>query len=163
MVKPEDGNYALRASPIVGVGGMYATSNGAFKIVTTAAQVPTTFDHQTWKITAVEGKEHTYKIVWHHKHEISLGDSWALEDVNKAVPHGPIILAAEVFEWHITPTNNEIPDTYYIQPVTKAVGANYYVGTNEDDQVVIKILPILGHPVIEPPYWQLDPEQHITY
>lgn len=47
MVKPEDGNYALRASPIVGVGGMYATSNGAFKIVTTAAQVPTTFDHQT--------------------------------------------------------------------------------------------------------------------
>ena len=35
--------YILRASPAVGVGGMYATGNGAFKIVTVAAQVPDTF------------------------------------------------------------------------------------------------------------------------
>ena len=45
MVK--NGNYTLRASPVVGVGGMYATSNGTFKIVTTAAQVPSTVDRQT--------------------------------------------------------------------------------------------------------------------
>ena len=43
----ENGNYTLRAAPIVGVGGTYATSNGTFKIVTTAAQVPPNFDRQT--------------------------------------------------------------------------------------------------------------------
>lgn len=42
-----NGNHTLRASPVGGVGGMYATSNGAFKIVTTAAQVPPFFDRQT--------------------------------------------------------------------------------------------------------------------
>jgi hypothetical protein len=42
-----NGNYTLRASPVGGVGGMFATSNGTFKIVTVAAQVPPTFDRQT--------------------------------------------------------------------------------------------------------------------
>ena len=41
-----NGLYTLRASPVAGVGGMYATGNGAFKIVTVAAKVPKTFDHQ---------------------------------------------------------------------------------------------------------------------
>lgn len=53
----ENGLYTLRASHAVGVGGMYATGNGAFKIVTVAAQVPDTFARQTWKITAVYGKK----------------------------------------------------------------------------------------------------------
>ena len=46
----ENGLYTLRASPVAGVGGMYATGNGTFKIVTVAAQVPTTFDRQTVSI-----------------------------------------------------------------------------------------------------------------
>ncbi|EDR09300.1 uncharacterized protein LACBIDRAFT_293818 [Laccaria bicolor S238N-H82] len=149
----ENGNYTLRASPVAGVGGTYATSNGTFKIVTTAAQGPSSFGRQTWKITAVEGKKDTYTIVLLHGHDISLGGSWSLKD-NKAVPHGPIITTEEVIEWHITPTNNEIPNTYYIQPITKAVGASYYVGTDEDNQVVINVIPgILLPPDIEA-YWQ---------
>jgi len=43
----ENGLYTLRASPIAGPGGMYATGNGTFKVITTAAQVPSTFDRQT--------------------------------------------------------------------------------------------------------------------
>ena len=43
----ENGNYTLRAAPIVGVGGTYATSNGTFKIVTTAAQGPPNLGRQT--------------------------------------------------------------------------------------------------------------------
>ena len=48
-VMVENGLYTLKASPVVGVasGGMYATGNGTFKIVTVAAQVPSTFDRQT--------------------------------------------------------------------------------------------------------------------
>ncbi|EDR09329.1 uncharacterized protein LACBIDRAFT_326033 [Laccaria bicolor S238N-H82] len=120
MVKT--GNYKLRASPAAGVGGMYATSNGTFKIVTTAAQVPSTFERQTWRITVVEGKKDTYTIVLVHKDEIALGGSWALDNVNEGyedVPRGPIITAAEVFEWHITPTNNtSIHNTYLLRILT---------------------------------------------
>jgi hypothetical protein len=48
-----------------------------------------------------------------HKDDVTLGGSWALDGVNEAVPHGPIITAAETFEWHITPTGNaEIPNTF---------------------------------------------------
>ena len=43
----QNGLYTLRASPVVGVGGMYMTGNGALKVVTVAAQVPDTFDRQT--------------------------------------------------------------------------------------------------------------------
>jgi hypothetical protein len=43
----ENGLYTFRASPVVGLGGMYATGHGTFKNVTVAAQVPTNFDHQT--------------------------------------------------------------------------------------------------------------------
>ena len=42
-----NGLYTLRASPVVGVGGMYVYGNGALKAVTVAAQVPDTFDRQT--------------------------------------------------------------------------------------------------------------------
>lgn len=43
----ENGLYTLRASPVAGVGGLYATGNGISKIVTVAAQVPKTFSRQT--------------------------------------------------------------------------------------------------------------------
>jgi hypothetical protein len=43
----EDGLYTLRASPVAGVGGMYATWNGTFKVVTVAAEVPKNFGRQT--------------------------------------------------------------------------------------------------------------------
>ena len=142
MVK--NGNYKLRASPVVGVGGMYATSNGTFKIVTTAAQVPSTFDRQTvsfcvlvchlfdhtnlaaslpqWKITAVEHKKDTYTIVLVEQDDISLGGSWALDNINEAVPHGPIITAEEVFEWVITPTNDDLPPNTYKYVVYGCLG-----------------------------------------
>jgi hypothetical protein len=40
-----NGNYTLRASPVVDVGGMFVTSNGTFKTLVTA--VPPYFDRQT--------------------------------------------------------------------------------------------------------------------
>ena len=40
------GQYALRGAPFTGIGGMYATGNGVDKVVTTAAEVPSTVDAQ---------------------------------------------------------------------------------------------------------------------
>lgn len=150
----ENGLYTLRASPVAGVGGMYATGNGTFKIVTVAAQVPTTFDRQTWKITAVHGKKDTYTIVQHHKHDISLGGSWSLED-NLSVPHGPVITAEEHIEWEITPANNGIAKTYFIQAIHKFDGRHaWFVGTDHKNEVVIVPSPVLFPPFPDRPYWQ---------
>ena len=40
------GQYALRAPPFNVIGVVYATGNGVDKVVTTAAQVPSTADAQ---------------------------------------------------------------------------------------------------------------------
>ena len=40
------GQYALRAHPFNVIGVVYATGNGVDKVVTTAAQVPSTADAQ---------------------------------------------------------------------------------------------------------------------
>ena len=41
------GQYALRGAPsVTGIGGLYATGNGVDKVVTTAAEVPSTVDAQ---------------------------------------------------------------------------------------------------------------------
>ncbi|EDR09314.1 uncharacterized protein LACBIDRAFT_293824 [Laccaria bicolor S238N-H82] len=152
----ENGLYTLKASPVVEAasGGMYATGNGTFKIVTVAAQVPTTFDRQTWKITAVRGKKDTYTIIQHHKHDISLGGSWSLED-NLSVPHGPVITAEEHIEWEITPANNA--DTYFIQAIHKSDGHNgWFVGTDHKNEVVIIRSPIFTPPFPDRPYWQFN-------
>lgn len=155
LVLVESGLYTLRASPVAGVGGMYATGNGAFKVVTVAAQVPKTFGRQTWKITAVEGKKDIYTIVLHHKYDISLGESWSLED-NLATPRGPIITTPEDIEWQIYPANNGIPDTFFIKPVAKPSGRlTWFVGTNDKNQVVIKTSPVLLPPFPDRPYWQI--------
>jgi hypothetical protein len=46
MSIPLDALHTLRASPVVGVGGVYATWNGIGDIVTVAAEVPGTVEHQ---------------------------------------------------------------------------------------------------------------------
>ena len=46
QLAPIDGVYTLRASPVAGVGGVYATGNGLSHIVSVAAQVPKYFDRQ---------------------------------------------------------------------------------------------------------------------
>lgn len=55
------GQYVLRASPFSGIGGMFATGNGIDEVVTTAAEVPSTFDAQFWDVIAVEGKDIHYR------------------------------------------------------------------------------------------------------
>lgn len=42
----DDGIYTLRASPVAGVGGLYATGNGLSHVVSVAAHVPKYFDRQ---------------------------------------------------------------------------------------------------------------------
>ena len=42
----ESGYYTLKAGPVIGVGGMYATENGLENIVSLAAQVPSTVERQ---------------------------------------------------------------------------------------------------------------------
>jgi hypothetical protein len=46
MSIPFDALHTLRASPVVGVGGVYATWNGIDKTVTVAAEVPPIAEHQ---------------------------------------------------------------------------------------------------------------------
>ncbi|KIK00076.1 hypothetical protein K443DRAFT_618242 [Laccaria amethystina LaAM-08-1] len=151
----EDGLYTLRASPVAGVGGVYATGNGTFKVVTVAAKVPKNFGRQTWKITAVKGKKNIYTIVLHHKHDISLGGSWSLED-NLAIPRGPIITTPADIEWEIFPANKGIHDTFFIKPVAKFNGrVTWFVGTNDKKEVAIKTSPVLLPPFPDRPYWQI--------
>lgn len=151
-----DALHTLRASPVVGVGGVYATWNGINEIVTVAAEVPGTVEHQLWKIQEVKGKEGIYTIVRLTK-EGAFDGSWSLKD-NAAVPHGPIIISKETVEWHIDHIKNGVPHAITIRPVTKAVGVAWYVGTDDTNQAVIKALPI--ERAVEPPYWQFNAHHH---
>jgi len=49
----QSGNYSLRPGPVVGVGGEYATGNGPDKIVTLAAEVPSTAGRQVVSINSL--------------------------------------------------------------------------------------------------------------
>lgn len=151
-----DALHTLRASPVVGVGGSYATWNGIDEIVTVAAEVPSTVAHQLWKIEEVKGKEGIYTIV-RHTAEGSSDGSWSLKD-NAAVPHGPIIISKETVEWRIDHIKNGVSHAITIRPVTKAVGNDWYVGTDDTNQVVIKAFPIES--VGERPYWQFKAHHH---
>ena len=44
------GLYTLRAGPVVGLGGLYATGNGDNKDVTVAPQIPPPVEHQVVSI-----------------------------------------------------------------------------------------------------------------
>ncbi|KIK04820.1 hypothetical protein K443DRAFT_92300 [Laccaria amethystina LaAM-08-1] len=143
-----DGLYTLKATPFIPV---YATNNGLKEIVTILEQNPSTVERQIWNIYAVEGKQDVYHVYV----DTFVGrEGWALKD-DSSVPHGPIITTREhIGEWHIDSLHNGRPFSYTIRPVTKAVGAAYYVATNNESQVVVKALPITDRDV---PYWQIQP------
>lgn len=130
---------------------MYGTTNGLDEIVTIVEEKLSTVRRQIWHIQPVEGKKDVYHILF----EAWAGsEGWALKD-DSSVPHGPIISTRErIAEWHIEHAENGRSFAYTIRPVTKAVGAAYYTATNDEGQVVIKILPLTDSDV---PYWQIQP------
>jgi len=149
------GKYTLRASPAVGLGGMFATGHDIGKVVTVAAQVPSTWDFQTWDIKAVEGKNGIYTITHCSKTGFEEPRSWSLkESPPEAPPSGPVILFQKAHEWYIYPSD-EVPDAIRIQPVRTdhTVGADFYVGTHEN-QVVIIGIPVVPGQQDKIPYWK---------
>lgn len=145
------GQYVLRASPFSGIGGMFATGNGIDEVVTTAAEVPSTFDAQFWDVIAVEGKENVYTIV-QRTYRSAPGGSWSLQE-NSAVYPVPVITSQGSAEWRIFPSE-ENSDAFTIQLVTTALGVDRYVGTNDANQVVVISVPVVAHPEQDIPQWK---------
>lgn len=162
------GQYVLRASPFSGIGGMFATGNGIDEVVTTAAEVPSTFDAQFWDVIAVEGKENVYTIV-QRTYRSAPGGSWSLQE-NSAVYPVPVITSQGSAEWRIFPSEENSDAFMYaifqnvlkrrslrflsIQLVTTALGVDRYVGTNDANQVVVISIPVVAHPEQDIPQWK---------
>ncbi|EDR09310.1 clitocypin cysteine proteinase inhibitor [Laccaria bicolor S238N-H82] len=155
----ESGYWSLKAGPVIGVGGMYATENGLGNIVSIAAQVPSTAERQVWKISVVEPKEENiFTIVLHNDGGTPGEESWSLRD-KFPVPHGPISTSEEISQWRITRADNGLPSSHpiiSIQPITPATGGAWFVGT-EGDRLVIIPFPI---DVEQPPVWQATPHHN---
>ncbi|EDR09618.1 uncharacterized protein LACBIDRAFT_326095 [Laccaria bicolor S238N-H82] len=136
---------------------MFATGNGIDEVVTTAAEVPSTFDAQFWDVIAVEGKENVYTIV-QRTYRSAPGGSWSLQE-NSAVYPVPVITSQGSAEWRIFPSE-ENSDAFTslrflsIQLVTTALGVDRYVGTNDANQVVVISIPVVAHPEQDIPQWK---------
>ncbi|KIP06482.1 hypothetical protein PHLGIDRAFT_72642 [Phlebiopsis gigantea 11061_1 CR5-6] len=105
----------MRASPAVGVGGMYATGTHVDDVVRTAAMIPSLFRQQIWKLTPVEekgtGKYYSISLMDGANHEpwfwSSIGD--------KPQPESPVILSTDregKVTWRVTPLDNGVKDAY---------------------------------------------------
>ncbi|KIK00059.1 hypothetical protein K443DRAFT_101029 [Laccaria amethystina LaAM-08-1] len=149
----QSGLYTLRASPAVGVGGLYATGNGVNHVVTVAPEKPPFVEHQVWSIQAVHGKPGIYTITL-HTHG-TFGGHWYPRG-GKPTPKDPIIISEKSYEWNIAHKNVPgVPDAYTIRAATPIIGVGLYAGTNDKHEVIIISVPVIPH--AEAPYWQFKP------
>ncbi|KIK00069.1 hypothetical protein K443DRAFT_679438 [Laccaria amethystina LaAM-08-1] len=150
---PLSGLYTLRASPVAGVGGLYATGNGVDETVTVAPQSPTFVERQVWLVQPVFGKD-AYTITLDTTGS-TFGGHWSPKD-GEPIPESPVVTSEKLYEWYIVYKDIPgVPSTFTIRAPNPLVGVDFFAGTNDRDQVIIKPVPVV--PDADVPYWQLNP------
>ncbi|KAL0956918.1 hypothetical protein HGRIS_003022 [Hohenbuehelia grisea] len=150
------GVYALRASPVKGFGGMYATSGGPGKPVTLAAEGPTSDDNQQWALVPVDGQEDTYIIkVYHEGVDIVVfPEGWAVNG-DQVRPDETVIVNLEIqqpMQVRLTPSKSGVSNAYVVRPVVERVGCQLVVG-HTGNQLQTQAFPIEAEDL---PYWQFN-------
>ncbi|KAK7679644.1 hypothetical protein QCA50_017356 [Cerrena zonata] len=151
---------SLRASPAVGLGGMYATGAGEDNPVTIAARRPPFIEHQRWILEPVNtglGSENTVQV-------LLAGDpslAWTVQrGVDSEADGAKVLLlprgGPEVTTWVKRPVSGA-ENTFTLSVLNELIGATWYAGSNkETNEVVIKVIPVIANPE-EPPYWVGQP------
>ncbi|KAL0948591.1 hypothetical protein HGRIS_011149 [Hohenbuehelia grisea] len=154
--------YRMRASPAAGVGGMYATSHGENKPVTTAAlglniQGDVLQESQLWATLPGDITMDKYRVCLY---DPSTNFSLGLGVPEKLVPGEPMILTTEEHQvvWYLQPFDVPgVGKAYTLRPDVEVMGAKWFAGTNRDGQIVVKAL-LLNAPKEDIPYWVLERE-----
>ncbi|KIK00066.1 hypothetical protein K443DRAFT_679435 [Laccaria amethystina LaAM-08-1] len=146
------GLYTFRASPAVGYGGVYATGNDVNEVISVAPQSPPFVERQVWNIRAVYGKEGAYTITL-HANGGTFGH-WSPKD-GEPIPERPIVTSEKPYEWYIAHKDTpDVPETITIRAPNPLLGVDFYVGTNDKAQVIIKPVPVI--PDADVPYWKFE-------
>ncbi|KIP06474.1 hypothetical protein PHLGIDRAFT_459549 [Phlebiopsis gigantea 11061_1 CR5-6] len=153
--------YTLRASPAVGIGGMYATAEGLGEPVRTAALDPSLVDQQNWAMIPGSIPEDKYRVcLYNSENNFSSGWTPLGETI---VPDQPLVLTDDYnrhIVWYLKKFDapDGVANAYTLTAADPGIiGATFYAATNEQGLVVVKAIPVI--PDIDPsiiPYWVLE-------
>ncbi|KIP05533.1 hypothetical protein PHLGIDRAFT_19686 [Phlebiopsis gigantea 11061_1 CR5-6] len=146
----------MRASPAVGVGGMYATGQGVDAVVITVAMVPPFMGSQTWRIERIPERPDRFRVVFHDNAN-HIPWVWGYAG-DRPSPDEPIILTTNPerqVAWVFAPADNGVPNAYTLLADIGIVGAGWWAGHNPENQVAFVPIPITDAPTPERPYWVL--------
>lgn len=146
----------MRAAPVGGLGGMYATGLSVDDVVRLSALVPSVAHNQVWHFKAATEDPDTevFIILTDREHR-----DWRWSSIGeKPVPDAPVVLSTDPnrqIAWKVKRLDIGVKDAIaFIYTDPHLLGVKWYAGT-ENNQVIFKPFPI-DAPEDVVPYWVLS-------